>query len=159
MKPSFRAGVGFGLTSGVITTLGTILGLYSTTNSKLAIIGGILSIAIADAFSDSLGIHVSQEAEDHHPEKEVWESTVSTFAGKLIIALTFVIPALFLSIKLAVIASIIWGFFLLTVFNFYLAKSVNKNYCKIITEHLIITVFVITTTYFVGLFIRNFFLK
>lgn len=159
MKPSFKAGFGFGLTSGVITTLGTILGLYSTTNSKLAIIGGILSIAIADAFSDSLGIHISQEAEDHHPEKEVWESTASTFLGKLLFALTFIVPALFLPIKLMIIVSIIWGFFLLTSFNIYLAKSAGKNCYKTIAEHLIITVFVITTTYFVGVFIKNFFIK
>ncbi len=159
MKPSLKAGFSFGLTSGVITTLGMILGLYSSTNSKLAIIGGILSIAIADAFSDSLGIHVSQEAEDHHPEKEVWESTASTFVGKLVFALTFMIPVLFLPIKLAVITSVIWGFFLLLVFNFYLAKSINKSYYRIITEHLTITIFVIITTYFVGIFIRSFFFK
>lgn len=157
MKPSFKAGVGFGLTSGVITTLGTILGLYSTTNSKLAIIGGILSIAIADAFSDSLGIHISQEAEDRHPEKEIWESTASTFVGKLLIALTFIIPALLLPIKLMIAVSIIWGFFLLTIFNIYLAKSAGKNYYKTIAEHLIITIFVITATYFVGVFIKTFF--
>ena len=53
----------FGLTSGIITTLGLIVGLHSGTHSKLAVIGGILTIAMADAFSDALGIHVSEESE------------------------------------------------------------------------------------------------
>jgi len=53
----------FGLTSGIITTLGLIVGLHSGTHSKLAVIGGILTIAMADALSDALGIHVSEESE------------------------------------------------------------------------------------------------
>lgn len=107
MKPSYRTGIGFGLTSGVITTLGMMLGLYSATNSRLAIIGGVLSIAIADAFSDSLGVHISQEAENCHPEKEVWESTASTFIGKLLFALTFIVPILSLPVESAVITSVL----------------------------------------------------
>ena len=64
MKPSYRTGLSFGLTSGIITTLGLIVGLNGSTHSKFAVIGGILTIAIADAFSDALGIHVSQESQD-----------------------------------------------------------------------------------------------
>ena len=53
MKHSFRAGFSFGLTTGIITTLGLMVGLYSGTNSRLAVLGGILTIAIADAFADA----------------------------------------------------------------------------------------------------------
>ena len=66
MEHSFRVGMSFGLTSGIITTLGLIVGLHSGTHSKLAVIGGILTIAMADAFSDALGIHVSEESEATH---------------------------------------------------------------------------------------------
>lgn len=34
-------------------------GLHSGTHSRAIVIGGILTIAIADAMSDALGIHVS----------------------------------------------------------------------------------------------------
>ena len=54
MEHSFRVGMSFGLTSGIITTLGLIVGLHSGTHSKLAVIGGILTIAMADALSDVL---------------------------------------------------------------------------------------------------------
>ncbi|PIU42967.1 MAG: hypothetical protein COS98_00120, partial [Parcubacteria group bacterium CG07_land_8_20_14_0_80_35_11] len=78
MKHSLRVGFSFGLTSGIITTLGLMVGLHSGTHSKIAVIGGILTIAIADAFSDALGIHISEESEEKHTEKEIWESTIST---------------------------------------------------------------------------------
>ena len=52
MKRSLKSGFGFGITSGIVTTLGLIVGLSSGTHSELAVIGGILSIAIADGLSD-----------------------------------------------------------------------------------------------------------
>ena len=84
MKNSLKTGVAFGLTSGIITTLGLMVGLYSGTNSKLVVMGGILTIAIADAFSDALGIHVSEESKNNVTEKEVWEATISTFFSKFL---------------------------------------------------------------------------
>ena len=63
MKDSLRTGICFGLTSAVITTLGLMVGLHSGTHSRLVVLGGILTIAIADAFSDALGIHMSEESE------------------------------------------------------------------------------------------------
>ncbi len=59
LKHSLKIGFSFGLASGIITTLGLIVGLHSGTHSKKVVIGGILTIAIADAFSDALGIHLS----------------------------------------------------------------------------------------------------
>ena len=61
MKNSVRTGVSFGLTSAVITTLGLMVGLHSGTHSKMIVLSGIFTIAIADAFSDGLGIHISKE--------------------------------------------------------------------------------------------------
>ena len=39
VKKEINSGFSFGLTSGVITTIGLMIGLYSGTNSKLAVIG------------------------------------------------------------------------------------------------------------------------
>jgi acid phosphatase family membrane protein YuiD len=69
MKDSLRTGISFGLTSAVITTLGLMVGLHSGTHSKIVVLAGILTIAIADAFSDALGIHVS-ECLNHHVNTE-----------------------------------------------------------------------------------------
>ncbi|KKK69804.1 hypothetical protein LCGC14_2930360, partial [marine sediment metagenome] len=52
MKHTIKTGFSFGLTSGIITTLGLMVGLSSGTKSRLAVIGGVLIIAIADSLSD-----------------------------------------------------------------------------------------------------------
>jgi len=150
MKLSMRKGFGFGLTSGIITTLGLIVGLNSTTHSTLVVIGGIIIIAIADALSDSLGIHISEEAENKHPVKEIWESTISTFISKFIFALTFIIPILLFNLSTAIIVSIIWGLSLISVFSYYVAKRERIKPHKVILEHLAIAIIVITLTNYIG---------
>jgi hypothetical protein len=54
-----RTGIYFGLPPGVITTLGLIVWLHAGTQSTVTVIGGVLTIAVADACSDALGIHIS----------------------------------------------------------------------------------------------------
>ncbi len=94
MKASFKTGLSFGLTSGVITTLGLMVGLHSGTHSRTVVIGGILTIAIADAMSDALGMHIAEESKNNGVVSEIWESTIATFGAKFLIALTFVVPVL-----------------------------------------------------------------
>lgn len=150
MKNSFKTGFSFGLTSGVITTLGLMVGLYSGTQSKLAVIGGILTIAVADAFSDALGIHVSQEAQGQYSKKEVWVATIATFFSKAVFALTFIVPILFMDLGKAVIAGAIWGLSVLSLFSFVIAKQQKESPAKVIAEHLVIGLLVILITYILG---------
>jgi VIT1/CCC1 family predicted Fe2+/Mn2+ transporter len=150
MKHSLKVGFSFGLTSGIITTLGLIVGLNAGTHSQLAVIGGILTIAIADAFSDALGIHISEESEGKHTEKEIWQSTASTFLSKFVFASTFIIPVLLFNLSTAIIISIIWGLFLLSIFSFQMAKQQKKKAWKVILEHLFIALVVIITTHYIG---------
>ncbi len=157
MKHSIKMGFSFGLTSGIITTLGLMVGLYSGTHSRLVVIGGILTIAIADAFSDALGIHVSEESENKHTTREIWESTFSTFFSKLVFALTFIIPILLFQLKAAIIISVIWGLSILGIFSFYLAKKQKFRCWKVIVEHLVIALVVIFMTYYIGIWISTIF--
>lgn len=156
MRLSIRKGFSFGLTSGVITTLGLIVGLHSSTHSDLSVIGGILSIAIADAMSDALGIHISEESECKHSTKEIWESTISTFSSKFVFALTFIIPVLFLQLSTAIIVCVIWGLSLIAVFSYYIAKQQNVKPYKTILEHSIIAIIVIVVTHHIGEWIATF---
>ncbi|MFQ6086439.1 MAG: hypothetical protein ACE5OV_00175 [Candidatus Bathyarchaeia archaeon] len=143
-------GVGFGLTSGVITTLGVIVGLHSGTHSKLAVIVGIIILAIADALSDAIGIHVSEEAEMEHTTKELWQVAFFTFMSKLFFALTFIIPIAFLELFTAILASIAWGLFLITVFSFYMARLQKQNPYKVIAEHILIAALVVLLAHYLG---------
>jgi len=159
MRHSIKTGLSFGLTSAIITTLGLMVGIYSGTHSRVAVIGAILTIAIADAFSDALGIHISEESENKHTPKEIWEATFSTFLFKFLFAMTFVLPVLFLRLKAAIIISILWGLSSLSLFSFYLAKEQKTKPWKVIFEHLLIAIVVITATYYVGIWIRTIVIK
>jgi VIT1/CCC1 family predicted Fe2+/Mn2+ transporter len=127
-----------------------VVGLHSSTHSKIFVMGGILVIAIADALSDAMGIHFSEESEDKHSFKEIWESTIATFLSKFIFALTFVIPILLFKLSTAVILCVIWGTVLTTIFSVYIAKSQNKKTFHTVVEHLVLLFIVITITHFVG---------
>lgn len=155
MRHSLKTGLSFGLTSAIITTLGLMVGLYSGTQSEMVVMAGILTIAFADAFSDALGIHISEESENNHTTKEIWESTVATFLFKFIFALSFVVPVLLFTLSTAVIVSIFWGLSLLGIFSYYIAKEQKVKYWKVITEHVLIALVVIVITHYIGLWIRT----
>jgi vacuolar iron transporter family protein len=155
MKHSIKVGFSFGLTSGIITTLGLLIGLYASTHSKIVVIAGILTIAIADSLSDALGIHLSEESENKHTKKQIWAATVSTFFFKFIFSMTFLIPILLLELSTAIIISIIWGLSLLGIFSYYIAKEQKAKSWRSISEHLILAIFVIVLTYQVGLWIST----
>ncbi|MDI6886252.1 MAG: hypothetical protein QMD22_07945 [archaeon] len=150
MKHSLKTGFSFGLTSGIITTLGLMVGLHSGTHSTTVVIGGILIIAIADAFSDALGIHVSEESENKHTTKDIWESTLFTFLSKFVFTLTFIVPLLLFQLSTAIIVSVIWGLSLLGLFSFYIAKEQKAKPWNMIIEHLAIALIVIVITHYVG---------
>ncbi|MEM1513787.1 MAG: hypothetical protein QXW78_01070 [Candidatus Thermoplasmatota archaeon] len=154
LKHSAKTGISFGLTSGVITTLGLMVGLHSGTNSRSAVVGGILTIAIADAFSDALGIHISEESENKHTSKEIWESTFFTFLSKFVFSISFIIPVMFLKLNSAIILNIFYGIILLAIFSFYLAK---EQRWKVIVEHVTIAIIVVIISHYIGDLISNFF--
>ncbi|MFO7677592.1 MAG: hypothetical protein R6V50_04330 [Thermoplasmatota archaeon] len=156
MNHSIKVGFSFGLTSGIITTLGLMVGLSSGTNLKIVVIGGIMTIAIADSFSDALGIHISEESENKHTTKEIWQSTLSTFLFKFIITISFIAPVLlFDDLSVAVIASIIWGMFILILLSYYMAKQQKIKPYKPVLEHILIAVAVILITHYVGCWIAT----
>lgn len=139
-------GISFGLTSGIITTLGLMVGLESGTHSRLAVVSGILTIAIADAFSDALGIHISEESENRHTPKEIWQSTLFTFLSKLVFASSFIVPLLLFRLATAVVVAVCWGFFLLGGFSFWIARAEKAKPLPVIAEHLLIAGAVILLT-------------
>jgi len=159
MKESIKRGFSFGLTSGIITTIGIIVGLGYATNSKPIIIGGILTVAIADAFSDALGIHISEESQKGITKKQIWESTFSTYLSKLFFALLFIIPFLFFEIKTSIYIGIIYGIAMLGILSFFIAKEKRIKPLKVITEHISIAIIVIIITYYIGISINKIFIS
>ena len=150
MRTSWRTGLSFGLTSCVITTLGLMVGLNSGTHSRPVVIGGILTIAIADAMSDALGIHMSEESKNNSPAIQIWEATGATFLAKFVIALTFVIPVVLVPLDRAIPLSVIWGLLLLAGLSFVIARAQAIAPWRVIGEHLVIALSVVALTHAVG---------
>jgi VIT1/CCC1 family predicted Fe2+/Mn2+ transporter len=148
LKHSLQVGFNFGLTSGVITTLGLMVGLHAGTNSKMIVIGGIVTIAISDAFSDALGIHISEESENLHDQREIWESTITTFLTKFFCAIIFCIPVLLFELFYAILVSVVFGLLILAFVSYRIAEKSER--LKVVFEHLLIAVTVIIITHYVG---------
>ena len=144
------------MTSGVLTTLGLIVGLHSGTHSRAAIIGGVLTIAVADALSDALGIHIHEESENAHSPGEIWVSTFATLVTKFAMAASFLLPLMTLQLSQAIVVSIVWGALVLTVISFFLARDQNVHPAKVISEHLCIGALVVVLTHLVGDWVARF---
>ena len=148
-----RTGLFFGATSGVITTIGLIVGLNSGTQSVIAVLGGILVIAVADAMSDALGIHLAEEADPDTDHGHVWSATIATFLTKFVFSISFAVPLLLLPLGPAVIASVIWGLLVIVILSYFLAKSQNESPLLIIVEHVGIAVLVIVFSHYIGVWV------
>ena len=145
-----RTGLYFGATSGVITTLGLLTGLYAGTGAVSAVLGGILVIAVADSMSDALGIHLAEEADPNTTSAHVWSATISTFIAKFVFAISFAVPLLLMPLRTAVIASVVWGMSVITVLSYFLAKSAQERPLPIILEHLGIAMLVVLLSHLIG---------
>ncbi len=148
-------GVSFGITSGVITSLGMIVGLYSATYSRLAVIAGTITMAIADGLADGAGQHMSEEAEvengkPKHSNKEVWLTTLFTFLAVCGSIMSFIPFFLIFSMETAIYWGIGWGVLLLIIFNILLAKNKKENPLALVTQHIALAAFVIVVSYLVG---------
>ena len=150
-----RTGLFFGATSGVITTIGLIVGLNSGTRSIIAVLGGILVIAVADAMSDALGIHLAEEADPATDHKLVWSATIMTFLTKFVFSISFAVPLLLLPLATAVIVSVAWGLLVIIVLSYFLARTQGESPVPIILEHLTIAVVVIVLSHYIGAWVAR----
>ena len=126
-----------------------IVGMHSATSSRLAVVAGIVIMAFADGLSDAVSLHTAEEAEveeeeSKHTSKEIWLTTLLTFISVSGFTLTFAVPLLFLPFDSAIAVAIVWGMLLLVLLNLYIAKIRKENPMKLVLEHILLAVAVIT---------------
>ncbi|MFC1651710.1 hypothetical protein ACFL24_00945 [Patescibacteria group bacterium] len=155
-KKSLFAGASFGLTSGVITTLGILVGVGTITNSMEAVLAGIISVAIADSLSDAMGMHLAKEAEGGSHSNEIWSITFATFATKFLFTIIFILPIIFFDLKEAMVIGIASGFILLSLLSLVITRINKQKPLKPILEHNLTALLVITLTYVVGYLVHRF---
>ena len=143
----------FGITSGILTTVGVLVGVNAATSSRLSVIAAIAAIAIADSLSDSFGMYMSKNAERGSDSKSAFRYAAGTFIGKLILPLTFMIPIFIFSLEIGVFADIIWGAIALAILSAEQAVVSQKSILKIICRNLGIAALIVVFSAIVGTFL------
>jgi VIT1/CCC1 family predicted Fe2+/Mn2+ transporter len=142
----------FGGTAAIVTSMGLIVGLRPETAT---IVSGLLVIAIADNISDSLSVHMYQEAENLEG-RAAFRTTLTNFVARLSVALTFVIIVLVLPDPYAAIVALGWGFLLLAGLSYILARSRDVSPMPEVCKHLGVAVLVIAASRVIGSWILQY---
>ncbi len=139
----------YGGTAGIVISTSLIMGLSAASATKVAIVSGLLIVAIADNLTDALSIHIYQESQQLEPRK-AFRLTLTNFGTRLLISLSFVSLVVFLPMKTAVIAAVIWGILLLSTLTYLIARERNINFVPEIIKHVSVAVIVILASQFIG---------
>jgi VIT1/CCC1 family predicted Fe2+/Mn2+ transporter len=146
----------FGSTAAIITNTSLIVGMGSAGTGKGPILGGLLTIALADNISDSLGIHMYKETEGGDQKLSAL-ATALNFAARLLVSLSFVAIILVLSPAWAMPVAILWGLLLLVIISYLINRSNGRNSVLEILKHLLVAVAVIAVSHYAGLLIGQHF--
>lgn len=134
--------------------MGLILGLDAAGATRRAIVGALLIVAVADNLSDSLSVHIYQEAE-RLKKGDAFVSTATNFAARLVVALTFVAWVLVLPIGLAPAAAIAWGLVLLALLTDRIARAKGVPIVKEIGKHIAVAGAVLVVSRVLGTWIAG----
>ena len=145
-----------GSSAAIITNVSLIVGLGSARAGKGPILGGLLTIALADNISDSLGIQMYKESEGFG-EKLSSLATVLNFLSRLLVSLSFVAIVLILPTSQAIIVGILWALLLLNFVSYLITRRNRENSILEIAKHVLVALIVIALSRWVGSLIAEYF--
>ena len=151
IRPSW---ISFGGTAAIVTSMGLITGLDAAASSRQSIASTLLIVALADNLSDSLSVHVYQEAEQLD-SREAYRSTLANFVTRLLVALSFVVLVITLPRDSLVAVTLAWGFLLLALLTFRIARARGARVGKEIAKHVVIAAIVLVISRWLGAWIAG----
>jgi predicted adenylyl cyclase CyaB len=140
----------FGITSGILTTVGVLVGMDSATSNRLSVIAGIVAIAVADSFSDAFGMYMSKVSERGTAPKQALRYALGTLAGKAFLPLTFIVPLLVLPLGMAVWIDLAWGATALALLSAEQAVVEQQSVARRIARNLGLALVIITNSFLAG---------
>lgn len=146
--------VSFGGTAAIVTSIALIVGLSAADTSRKTIITALLIAGLADNLTDSLSVHIYQESE-RLVEREAFFGTLTNFAARLGISLSFVFLVAALPIPLAAAVAFAWGSLLLGVMSYLLAKERGVNPAVEVAKHLVVAYLIIIASKGIGYWISR----
>lgn len=139
----------FGGPAAIVTGMALIVGLDAATVAKSTVITGLLIIGIADNLTDSLSVHIYQESE-RLAQRDAFRTTVANFFARFFVCITFIVILLLLPTSRAIPLSLIWGFVLLSVLSYFLARTRGVGAVSEILKHCAVALAVIATSGAIG---------
>src|SRR5579863_10551039 len=139
----------FGGPAAIVTGMGLIVGFDAATAAKSIIIVSLLLFGIADNLTDSLSVHIYQESE-RLAEHNAFRTTIANFFARFFVCITFIIILLLLSSSTAILVSMVWGFILLSLLSYFLARRRGVGAVSEVIKHCAVAVAVIAISRAIG---------
>ncbi len=147
--------VSFGATSAIVTSVGLIVGFGSANVPRSAIISGLLIVGLADNLTDTLSIHIFQEAELLE-QRAAFRATIGNFLTRACIVGSFVALMVLLSGLIAILSCLAWGLMLLVGLTYFVARNRGASVTSELVKHIALAAAVITASGLIGSWIRIF---
>jgi len=141
--------ISFGGTAAIVTSMALIAGLDAANAGRATMVSALLIAAVADNLTDSLSVHMYQESE-RLEEREAFVGTLTNFATRLVVCLTFVLIVALFREPAAVAGGIVWGMSLLTVLTYILARHRKVSAVSEVGKHLAVAVVIIFVSKSIG---------
>ncbi len=149
--------ISFGGAAAITGSMAFVVGLDAVNASKVAIVSALLIAGIADNLTDSLSVHIYQESE-HLNAHDAFVGTLTNFAARLAIYLSFVMIVGIFPMPVAIAGTIAFGALLLATLTFWIARERKVHVVPEIGKHLIVAAVVILASKGVGYWISREFL-
>jgi VIT1/CCC1 family predicted Fe2+/Mn2+ transporter len=151
LKPTW---ISFGGTAAIVTSMGLILGLDAAASSQRAIVSSLLIVGLADNLTDSLSVHAYQEAERLDSRKALI-ATAANFVTRVLASLSFVLLAVLVPRPALPIAAVAWGFLLLGLLTYRLARARRAPVGTEVAKHLAVAAAILLFSRLLGTWIAN----
>lgn len=146
--------ISFGSPAAIVTSMALIVGLDTAVASRATVLASLLIIGIADNLSDSLSVHIYQESE-RLMQRHAFRTTIANYLARFTVAASFFLFFLFLPTAMAVYVCIGWGFALLAVLSWLIAKVRRVSAVSEILKHTAVAAIVVLVSKVMGLAIRS----
>ena len=141
--------ISYGGTAAVVTSTALISGLSAADTTKPVIVSALLIAALADNLTDALSVHIFQESEQLD-EKDALTGTVTNFATRLLLCISFVFLVVLFPRAHAAGVAIVWGALLLAILTYLVARERNLNPLLEVAKHLGVASTVIVVSMLIG---------
>jgi VIT1/CCC1 family predicted Fe2+/Mn2+ transporter len=141
--------ISFGGPAAIVTGMALIVGLDAATVGKVTVITSLLIIGLADNLTDSLSVHIYQESE-RLAQGDALRTTIANFLVRLLVSISFILVLLLLPTSTAIYVATVWGFVLLSILSYLLARARRVGPFSEVLKHTAIALIVIATSRAIG---------